>query len=145
MAMSIAREEESEMPFRILVVDDEPEVRRLICEILLREGFRVDQAEDGEAGWVALHSGIYDLVVTDHNMPKLSGVELIKKIRNAQMDIPAILLSGAIPTQLLQRNPSLDLAAVLMKPFHPDELVAEVNSLLNRSSGLSEYWQSKSE
>src|ERR1017187_5344654 len=62
---------------RILVVDDEPDIRRLNAEVLKSSGYEVDTAEDGKAGWQALQAvshapDSYDLLITDHNMPGLS-------------------------------------------------------------------------
>lgn len=59
---------------RILFVDDSIAVREATAKVLIYSGYHVDVAEDGEAGWEALHAASYDLLITDHNMPKLSGV-----------------------------------------------------------------------
>jgi YesN/AraC family two-component response regulator len=60
----------------------------------------VDTAEDGEFGWEALQAKNYDLLITDNNMPKVSGLELVKKLRSARMALPVILASGAMPEEL---------------------------------------------
>src|SRR5476651_325506 len=73
---------------RILVVDDEPCIREISTEVLIQHGYNVDTAEDGAAAWQALNSDRYDLLVTDHNMPKVSGVELLKKLRISSMALP---------------------------------------------------------
>src|ERR1035441_6822218 len=82
-------------PCRILVVDDEPDIRRLNAEVLKSSGYEVDTAEDGKAGWQALQAvthapDSYDLLITDHNMPELSGLALVKKLRAARMALPVI-------------------------------------------------------
>src|SRR5689334_19643597 len=61
---------------RILVVDDELGIRQVSAAVLGCSGYDVDTAEDGEAGWNALQTKNYDLLITDNNMPKLTGVEL---------------------------------------------------------------------
>jgi two-component system, chemotaxis family, sensor histidine kinase and response regulator WspE len=63
---------------RILVVDDDISIRELSAAVLMPSGYQVDTAEDGAAGWEALHGNNYDLLITDHNMPRVSGVELVK-------------------------------------------------------------------
>jgi len=115
-------------PQRILVVDDDICIRHLSSEALIAEGYRVDTAENGEEGWHALKSGSesYDLLITDNSMPKLSGVDLIRKMRSASMELPVILASGTVPLH----TESLDLAAVLPKPFFPAALVQIVQKIL---------------
>ena len=118
---------------RVLIVDDDMVLCRLNAERLLRRGYQVDTAEDGDAGWEALQSKHYDLLVTDHNMPKVSGVELIKKLRASALDLPVILISGALPTEELNRCPWLQLAAILSKPFTGGELLGTVEKVLDEA------------
>jgi two-component system chemotaxis response regulator CheY len=109
-------------------VDDDVTIRRLSKAVLIHHGFQVDAAEDGAAGLEALHAKQYDLLITDNNMPKITGVELVKKLRSACMTLPVILVSGLIPDEL-NRNPRL-LDATLLKPFTTDELLETVNNVL---------------
>jgi DNA-binding response OmpR family regulator len=118
-------------PLRILVVEDDISVRQLSTSVLKSSGFQVDTAEDGAAGWDALHTNSYDLLITDNSMPKLSGVELIQMLRSEHMTLPVVMASGAIPTEALNGNPSLDLAAMLVKPFTKDELLGTVKKALH--------------
>jgi len=114
---------------RILVVDDDIDLRLLSAEVLFRSGYQVDTAEDGETGWEALQARNYDLLITDHQMPKVSGVELVKKLRSARMALPVMLASAAMPEEL-NRHPWLQLAATLLKPFTGDELLGTVKKVL---------------
>jgi DNA-binding response OmpR family regulator len=98
--------------------------------VLIHSGYHVDAAEDGAAAWEALQLKAFNLLITDHNMPKLTGVELVKKLRSARMALPVILVTGTLPTAELNRNPGLQLAAMLLKPFSPDELVETVTNVL---------------
>lgn len=84
---------QTSLPNRILFVDDSIAVREAIAKVLINSGYHVDVAEDGGAGWEALHAANYDLLITDHNMPKLPGVELVKKLRSARMNLPVVLAS----------------------------------------------------
>jgi len=117
-------------PHRILVVDDDPTVRELSSAILVRSGYRVDAAEDGAAGWTALQSGKYDLLITDNNMPKVTGIELVRNLRSACMALPVILASGQIPDEDLIKEPALQVAATLPKPFTGDQLLGTVDKVL---------------
>jgi DNA-binding response OmpR family regulator len=94
-------------------------------------GFRVDTAEDGEEAWASLQLHDYDLLMTDNNMPKVSGVELIRKLRSVDMDLPVILVSGAMPVEEIRRRPELRLAASLSKPFTGTQLVVKVKWVLS--------------
>jgi DNA-binding NtrC family response regulator len=115
---------------RILVVDDDVDIRRINAEALRRGGFQTETAADGAAAWEALQANSYDLLITDNNMPKVSGVELVKKVRSAHMTLPVILASGALPTDELNRNPWLQPVATLVKPFTGGQLLETVNQVL---------------
>lgn len=111
---------------RILVVDDDIGIRQSNAEFLISCGYQVDAAEDGAAGWDALHASKYDLLITDNNMPKISGVELVKMVRSARMALPVILASGAMPPGEL----NLQLSGTLLKPFTADQLLGTVKQAL---------------
>jgi DNA-binding response OmpR family regulator len=123
---------------RILVVDDDPYICQLSAEVLIRHGYEVDAAADGAAAWEALNAGNYDLLITDNNMPRLTGVELVKKLRAARMALPVILATGKLPTEALAQTPSLQLAAMLPKPFAVDELLDTVKKVLRATDNPRE-------
>jgi DNA-binding response OmpR family regulator len=118
------------IPPHILVVDDEAAIRSLVTAVLVTSGYDVDAAEDGAVAWEALQAKPYDLLITDHNMPKITGVELVKNLRFARMDLPVVMVAGSMPTQELASNPSLQIAATLFKPFAVDELLDTVENIL---------------
>ena len=72
------------------MVEDDVFIRRLNAELLLRSGYEVDTAADGVAAWQSLNTDSYDLLITDNNMPKVSGVELLKQLHGARMALPVI-------------------------------------------------------
>ena len=115
---------------RILVVDDDSDICQLNAEVLIHSGYEVDAAADGAAAWEALQIKDFNLLITDHNRPKLTGVELVRKLRSARMALPVILSTGRLPTEDLAKNPSLQLAAILPKPFSVDELLGTVTKVL---------------
>jgi len=119
---------------RILLVDDDRAIRVMSGKVLLRSGYQVDTAEDGQAGWEALQANSYDLLITDNNMQRLSGVELVKKLRSAQMTLPVVLASGTLDTEELNRSPWLQVAASLLKPFTTDQLLEVVKEVLCAAS-----------
>ena len=81
-------------PHRILVVDDELHIRKSSAEVLTRSGYQVDAVVDGEAGWEALHANNYDLLITDNNMPRMTGVELVRRLRDGSFHGKILVLSA---------------------------------------------------
>jgi two-component system chemotaxis response regulator CheY len=119
----------------ILVVDDDPSIRDLNTELLQRCGYHVDAARDGVEALMAIQAGNYDLLVTDYNMPKLNGVELIKKLHAARLMLPVIMVTGEYPQTELDRHPEFQIDACLLKPYNFDELLAVVKNVLHAHAG----------
>jgi len=103
---------------------------QLYTEALAGQGYHVDAAEDGIAAWEALKANRYHLLITEHAIPNLTGVELVKMLRAAHMAVPVVMAAERLPTHELARNPALQLAATLSKPFAVDALVDTVKNLL---------------
>jgi DNA-binding response OmpR family regulator len=122
-------------PHRILVVEDDGNIRSFNAEALRQSGYQVDTAEDGKAGWTALQAVIYDtdrydLLITDDDMPKVTGVELVRRLRTARMELPVIMATGTLPAQEPTRSPWLHPAATLLKPYTSAELLGTVSEIL---------------
>ena len=117
-------------PKRILVVDDEPLIRQLNKEVLSEFGFIVELAENGAAAWDALQLDHYDLIITDNEMPHVTGVELLQKLHAARTVIPVILVSGTMPSEELKQPALLWVEATLHKPYAIADLVKTVNKIL---------------
>jgi len=132
---SLPTPSQKNLPVRILVVDDEISIRQLSSKVLTQSGYHVDAAEDGAAGWEALQASNYDLLITDNNMPKMSGVELVKMLRAARMPLPVVMVSASLPPKALNGDSSLQLAATLLKPFVIQELLETIESVLRRAEG----------
>jgi DNA-binding NtrC family response regulator len=119
---------------RILVVEDDVDIRRLNTEILIRAGYLVNAAKDGKTAWEALHLDSYDLMITDNNMPELTGVELLKMLHVAGLAVPVIMATGTLPTWELAIFPWLQPVAVLLKPYTGAELLGSVNAILQKTN-----------
>jgi DNA-binding response OmpR family regulator len=115
---------------RILVVDDEPMILHLVTSVLNDAGYEVDPAEDGAVAWDMLQLNRYDLLITDNEMPNVSGIELLEKLHASRLTLPVILMSGTMPTEELARKPWLEPAARLPKPFALAELLATIGKIL---------------
>jgi DNA-binding NtrC family response regulator len=118
-------------PARILIVDDEPAVRRFVARALMEEGFLVEEAGDGAAALqvVLAASPAVHAVVSDIAMPELDGVELLRALAASHPQLPVILMSGYGATQL----EGMGIAApcgILAKPFPPERVVEEVRRCL---------------
>jgi DNA-binding response OmpR family regulator len=116
---------------RILVVDDDDDIRRFNAEALTGSGYHVESAVDGADGWEALNADRFDLLITDNNMPRLSGIELIRKLNDACMPVRVILASGVSHAE----ESNLRLAATLPKPFTLEELLGTVKKVLGETDG----------
>jgi len=130
---------------RILVVEDDDDVRRFNFEVLIRSGYNVDAAEDGAAGWDALQLEDYHLLITDNDMPKVSGVDLVKKLHSAHKLVPVIMAAGTSPQEELNRHPWLQIEAMLLKPYTIEQLLATVDNVLRVADGVGPLpdWKSR--
>ena len=117
-------------PRRILVVDDDPDTRQLSVDVLVNANFEVDAAIDGADGWEALRAKHFDLLITDNTMPRMSGLELIEKLRYTRLPLPVIMATGQLPTQEFEQKPWLLPDATLQRPFSNDDLLATVKKVL---------------
>ncbi len=121
---------------RILVVEDDGDIRRLNAEVLIHSGYHVDAAADGAAAWQALGTENYDLMITDNNMPKLTGVDLLKKLHSAHIAMPVIMVTGILPTWEFALRPWLLPAAMLLKPYTVGELLKTVRVILHANDSV---------
>lgn len=125
-------------PDHILVVEDDIFFRRLNTQMLVRSGYEVDAAADGAAAWRELNTENYDLLVTDNDMPKMSGVELLKKLRAARMALPVIMATGSLPKEEFARRPWLQPAATLLKPYTGEEMLRTVKKVLREADSTTD-------
>jgi DNA-binding response OmpR family regulator len=121
---------------RILYVDDEPQLRMLGKLVLVRSGYAVDTA-DGTDAWTALQEVSYHLLITDHDMPRLTGLELATRARLAGMRLPIVLVSGSADALHDPASSWLGLAARLAKPFGAEALVETVEQVLRIANDRS--------
>ena len=117
---------------RLLVIEDERKIARVITESLKREKYAVDAAYDGEEGFNLADSQPYDLLIVDRMLPGLEGAEIVKKLRENGKNMPILFLTALSTTE--DKTLGLDIGAddYLTKPFAIDELLARVRALLRR-------------
>ena len=114
----------------ILYAEDEPRLRVCLSKHLRRAGYKVTVAEDGEQAWVALQASSYDLLITDNQMPGISGAELIVRLRRRDTALPVIVVSSDLEFFTESRCLLLRIAAVVPKPFDFGELSHAVGRVL---------------
>lgn len=127
---------ETNPAYHILLAEDDGDLRGLNTELLTHVGYRVDAAENGAVAWDMLQHGTYDLLVTDNDMPRVSGVELLRKLHASRMVLPAIMATGTLPQEEFIRESWLRPAATLLKPYTFQDLLRTVEEVLlaiNRS------------
>ena len=121
---------QSHPPGRILMVDDDLCRAELNAEVLGRHGYETDVAICGEAGWEKLETNRYNLLITEHTLPGLTGVGLVRRIHSASMPLPVIFAIGTMPSWPSADYPWLLKAAKLFKPYSLEALVGLVKSIL---------------
>jgi CheY-like chemotaxis protein len=119
----------------VLVVDDEPVVRRFAARVLVSAGYAVHEVGDGQQALKFLQEGDsnVDVVVSDIVMPRLNGVELLETLSRSHPDLPVILMSGYGAADLEARGIAPP-CSLLAKPFLPDQLIAEVERCIREKA-----------
>ncbi|HUY90116.1 MAG TPA: response regulator transcription factor [Pirellulales bacterium] len=119
---------------RVLVVEDNQELNRLLAQGLREQGFAVDAVADGLAGRQYASCGVYDVLVVDRMLPGLDGLEIVRELRARGIRTPAIFLTAL--SAVRDRIEGLDAGAddYLVKPFAFAELLARIRVLLRRNS-----------
>jgi two-component system OmpR family response regulator len=120
---------------RVLVVEDEPDLRRQLVSALEDAGYAVDQAEDGEEGQYLGENEPYDAVVLDLGLPKIDGVSVLKAWRKQDKTMPVLILTAR--GRWSEKVEGFDAGAddYVAKPFHFEELLARLRALLRRAAG----------
>jgi DNA-binding response OmpR family regulator len=119
---------------KILIIEDDRVLRRVLAAALAAEGFAAAEAADGREGLNKALKGGFDLVVLDVVLPSLGGLEVCRKLREAGRQIPVIVMSGKKKKEV-DKVLGLELGGddYLVKPFGTDEFIARVHAVLRRS------------
>ncbi len=123
------------MPSRVLIVEDEPDIRELVVHHLKREGYQVSAASSGEEALRQVQAAPPDLVILDLMMPAMDGLEVCRRLRQdpATASLPIVMLTAK--GDEVDRVLGLEIGAddYVVKPFSPKELLARVRAVLRRS------------
>jgi two-component system OmpR family response regulator len=123
---------------RILLVEDDVKIASFVVKGLKAAGYAVDHAPDGERGLSLVLTESYDAAIVDLMLPKLDGLSLIEKMRKERIPTPVIILSakGSVDDRVKGLQTGSD--DYITKPFAFSELLARIQALIRRASGLSE-------
>lgn len=122
---------------RLLIAEDEKDLADALCVLFEKNQFSVDTVGDGFSAYEYASSGEYDAIILDVMMPKLNGIDVLKRLREDSVSTPVMMLTakGQKDDRILGFNSGAD--DYLPKPFDPDELIARVRALLRRSSSYT--------
>lgn len=128
---------------RVLVVDDEPDIRKSVRLTLTKAGYDVIEAEDGEKGIAAVKSGdnplLLNTIICDLQMPKIGGMEAIAYFRSQFPSVPVIVLSGTGTIDKANTLFKQGVAEFLSKPVEPDKLTAAVQKAVKQSGYRDDF------
>jgi two-component system, OmpR family, response regulator MprA len=134
-SQAFLRRSRQHWPVRVLVVDDEPQLRRALERALKLEGYEVELAADGDEALRSVGGGPLDAIVLDVLMPKVDGLEVCRELRARGDETPILMLTARDAVQ--DRVDGLDAGAddYVVKPFALEELLARLRALLRRTNG----------
>ena len=116
----------------VLIVDDEQDVRWALSNVLKKEGYRVSEAEDGPQALRALRKSRPDLILLDKKMPRMDGIQVLEKIREADSEVPVIILTAYGNIRSAVEAVKLGAYDYLAKPFDHDELLLTIGRAMER-------------
>ncbi|SRR5579883_209136 len=117
---------------RILVVDDEKNIRLTVQHSLLAANYEVDSASDGAEGLEKFRSGHYDLILMDLRMPQMNGIEMLREIREHDKHTAAIVITAYLTIDTLLEAFSLGVSDYIRKPFSPNDVREMVRRVMSR-------------
>ncbi len=123
---------------RILLVEDDPTTSKSIELMLTHANLNVHATDLGEEGIDLAKLYDYDLILLDLNLPDMNGHEVLRQLRNARVETPILILSGADDTESKIKGFGFGADDYLTKPFHREELVARIHAIIRRSKGHSQ-------
>ncbi len=119
----------------ILVVEDNEKIRKLLCNILTNVGFsNVSEADNGETAWAKIENSKFDLILTDWMMPKMDGLELLKKIRTGDVllkTVPVMMITASDSTENIMEAAQWKINGYIVKPFSVKTIVQKIEEVIS--------------
>lgn len=120
---------------KILIVEGEKRLNNVINKYLKNEGYGVDSAFDGEEALDYLEVGSYDAIITDMRISKINGYQLVKNMRDNNINTPVLMLSARDSLEYKVRSLNIGADDVIIKPFEFEELIARIRAIVRRQYG----------
>jgi len=127
--------------FHILIVEDDKELSELFSTILIKSGYKTSSAKDGVEALDVLDKEYIDLIISDIMMPNMDGFELIQAIRDAQFNLPVLMITAKESFQDKQHGFLLGIDDYMVKPVNVNEMVLRVGAILRRAQIINERKQ----
>jgi two-component system, NtrC family, nitrogen regulation response regulator NtrX len=122
----------------ILIIDDEKAIRKTLCEILSYEGYKMDEAGDGEEGLKKFREKDYDVILCDIKMPKIDGIEFLEKAKETNPDIPIIMISGHGTIETAVEAVKKGAYDYISKPPDLNRLLITIRNAMDKTSLVAE-------
>ena len=134
--LALTREIDYTYSMKLLVVEDNNQLNKALTTLLKRQSFLVDSASDGEEALLYIKQSVYDVIILDIMLPKIDGLEVLRRVREEKNSTPIILLTAK--TTIHDKIVGLNMGAddYLPKPFSMDELIARVRALSRRQNTI---------
>lgn len=120
---------------RLLVVDDFSTMRRIIKNILRQLGFNnIDEADDGTTAWEVINKGGIDFVISDWNMPLMTGIDLLRKVRGSEEfhDLPFLMVTAEAQQENIIEAVQAKVSNYIVKPFTADTLKQKIDKIFDK-------------
>ena len=127
--------------FKILIVEDDQELRQLFGHVLLKNGYAVKEVSNGKEALDALETDYYDLMISDIMMPKMDGFELVRSLRETGNGIPVLMITAKDAFDDMRVGFLSGTDDYMVKPVNVNEMVLRVSALLRRAQMISERRQ----
>ncbi len=128
--------------FKILIAEDDRELRQLFSHVLARQGYTVRGVEDGQEALDALDEEYYDLVISDIMMPRVDGYELVRSLRESGSSLPVLMITAKDAFDDMRLGFLSGTDDYMVKPVNVNEMVLRVQALLRRAQMINERRQS---
>ena len=125
------------LPKNVLVVDDEPGIREIVRQTLEPEGYGITTAADGNEALESVRRAVPDMVLLDLKLPDISGVEVLRRIREDHGNVPVIILTGYPDSDMMQRALEYSPITLLAKPVKPAQILDTVRSFFEHRVAVS--------
>ncbi len=126
---------------KILIAEDDRELRQLFSHVLIKNGYSVKGVANGKEALDAIDSDFYDLIITDIMMPEISGYELVRSLRDAGNNTPVLMITAKDGFEDMRRGFVSGTDDYMVKPINVNEMILRVQALLRRAQMISERRQ----